>query len=239
MTRGARVLRVKGKDAWWTVGVIDPLAAPAIRAALGARVVTPNRLSAASAAVAVVAGASFAAEQLVGGALLFQLSFLLDCMDGKVAHSRGQASRYGGYVDSVTDALRVVACFAGLAYAIADDAGFDRADVVAVALYPVLAYTVILTGKAWPDRSPTAPLELPASSSAFLRAAPRRAGSPFSGVDGEAVLFTLAPLAGEPVVGLWVAVAFNAFHLLASAALRVRRVYAHRRETTGAPGAGN
>ncbi len=215
-------LRVKRKDAWWTVAVIDPLAAPLLRALLAKRWITANRLSAASLAVALAAGAAFAAERLVAGALLFQLSFLLDCMDGKLAHSRGQSSRYGGYVDSLVDAFRVVACFAGLVYAIADDAGFERRDIVAVALYPVLAYTVIVTGKAWPDRGAAEPLELPASTRAFVRAVPSRAGTPMSGVDGEAVLYTLAPLAGAPLAGVWVAVVFNAVHLLAAAAARVR-----------------
>src|SRR3954451_18875249 len=70
-------LPVKERDAVWTAYVIDPLAAPLVARVRGRRAVTPNRLTLASAVVAVGAAVAFALGPLLAGALLFQLSFLL------------------------------------------------------------------------------------------------------------------------------------------------------------------
>jgi phosphatidylglycerophosphate synthase len=225
-------LRVKKKDAWWTVVVVDPVAAPLLRALYQAPQVTPNRLTVASLTVAIAAGFSYASGTLVLGALLFQLSFLLDCMDGKLAHSRDQLSRFGGWFDSVIDGFRVVFCYGGLVWSFADD-DLSRATTAVIALYPVLSYTVIVTGKAWPDRPPSEALSLNASTISFVRASPRRAGSPASGVDAEAAVFTLGPLLAEPVIGIWVGAGLNLVHLLGTAPVRtVRALSVERRATT-------
>ena len=55
------------------------------------------------------------------------------------------------------------------------------------------------------QRPPAPPLELPASTMAMLRAAPRRLGFPGSTVDAEAAVFTLGPILAMPVIGLWLA----------------------------------
>jgi phosphatidylglycerophosphate synthase len=84
MTAPVRIV-VKAKDAWWTVAVVDPLVAPLLRAAFRRPWVTPNRLSVVSALAALASAGSFAAGSLIAGAVLYQVSFLFDCMDGKLA----------------------------------------------------------------------------------------------------------------------------------------------------------
>jgi hypothetical protein len=223
------VLTVKQKDAWWTVAVIDPIAASLLHVLCGIRWITPNRLSVASLIVALAAGSSLATGDLILGGLLFQLSFLLDCMDGKLAHSRGQLSEFGGWIDSVVDAARLAVCYGGLIWSLAGTSELGRADMLVAGVYPLLGYAVIVTGSAWPRRDPPTGLILAASPLAFARALPHRLGTPASSVDAEAVVFTLGPLLGQPVIGIWVGAAFNLVHLLVSVGVRGAHVTSRSR----------
>jgi hypothetical protein len=172
--------------------------------------------------IAAGAVAAFAVGWLVVGALLFQASFVIDCMDGKLASLRQQFGRYGGFFDVVADTLRFGGCAAALAYSAAPDASDVAAWAAVLALYPAVHYGVIVTGSAWPDRGPKQMVNVPASPLALLRAAPSRLAKPGSTVDAEAVAFTIGPLTGHPLAGVLVAVALNAFHLLAGTAVRLR-----------------
>ena len=108
----------KSRDAWWTVLLVDPLAvAPgpargsvpvdhaehALRARLRLR---PGR------------GRSASPWQdrwwLVAGALLFHLSFVVDCMDGKIARLNGTGSMFGAWFDFMFDRIRVIVCTVAL-----------------------------------------------------------------------------------------------------------------------------
>src|SRR3954453_13527604 len=111
----------KAHDAVWTVVVTDPIAVP-IAGALGRLGwVTPNRLTLVATLFAAGAAAAFATEQLILGAILFQMSFAVDCMDGKLAASRGLSSRWGGFVDVAGDMVRIVGCTLALGVAMLDE----------------------------------------------------------------------------------------------------------------------
>jgi phosphatidylglycerophosphate synthase len=214
MTAHARIV-VKAKDAWWTVAVVDPVAAPLLRAAFRRPWVTPNRLSVASALTAVASAGAFAAGSLVAGAVLYQVSFLFDCMDGKLAQSRGETDPLGAYVDTLVDMLRLLACYAGLVWAISGG-DLSRSETLMVALFLPLALAGIRTGAVAPSRSETpAPLLLAASALAFVRAAPRRLGLPGTSVDAEALVFTLGPLTGRPVIAIELGCGLMFVHLVA------------------------
>ena len=78
----------KRRDAWWTVWLVDPLASRLVWLVAPWRWVTPNRLTTAAFAIGVGSAVCFwqgGYGWLVLGALLFHLSFVLDCMDGKIA----------------------------------------------------------------------------------------------------------------------------------------------------------
>ncbi|MEV4345673.1 CDP-alcohol phosphatidyltransferase family protein [Actinoplanes sp. NPDC049596] len=107
----------KDKDAWWTVLLVDPLASRLIRLVAPFRSVTPNRLTVLAFLVGLGSALCFwraSYPWLLAGALLFHLSFVLDCMDGKIARLREESSAFGSWLDYVFDRLRVLACAVGL-----------------------------------------------------------------------------------------------------------------------------
>lgn len=98
---------LKRIDAWWTVLLVDPLAAPLARRLRDVRWVTPLGLTLAAHALGVVSAVLFAAGWLVPAAVIFEVRFVLDCADGKLARLRGATSALGAFVDYVGDYLVV------------------------------------------------------------------------------------------------------------------------------------
>jgi hypothetical protein len=112
-----RARTYKDRDAWWTVWLVDPLAARLVRLVAPYRVVTPNRLTAAALLLGLAAAGTFAQRSvpwLVAGAVLFHLSFVLDCMDGKIARLNGTGSIFGVWLDFVLDRVKVLICAVAL-----------------------------------------------------------------------------------------------------------------------------
>ena len=84
----------KAKDAWWTVLLVDPIASRLVVPVANYTNITPNQISAVSFVVGMFAAYSFyvgSAEALLVGAILYHISFILDCMDGKIARLKGTA----------------------------------------------------------------------------------------------------------------------------------------------------
>jgi phosphatidylglycerophosphate synthase len=104
----------KRRDAWWTVWLVDPLASRLVRLVAPWRWVTPNLLTTLAFVIGLGSAAAFWRGSLLIGALLFHLSFVLDCMDGKIARLNGTGSVFGAWLDYVFDRLRVLACAVGL-----------------------------------------------------------------------------------------------------------------------------
>ncbi|RSN68826.1 MULTISPECIES: CDP-alcohol phosphatidyltransferase family protein [Actinomadura] len=103
----------KARDAWWTVLLVDPLAARLVKVTANRTRITPNQLTVAALVLGLAAGACFAMadwQWLLAGALLYHLSFTLDCMDGKIARLKGTGSVFGAWLDYIFDRLRVLAC---------------------------------------------------------------------------------------------------------------------------------
>src|SRR3954465_6717559 len=99
----------KRRDAWWTVWLVDPLASRLVWLVSPWRSVTPNRLTFAAFVLGLVSAACFWHQGyawLLAGAVLFHLSFVLDCMDGKIARLNGTGSVFGAWLDYVFDRLR-------------------------------------------------------------------------------------------------------------------------------------
>jgi phosphatidylglycerophosphate synthase len=103
----------KGRDSWWTVLLVDPLASRLVWLVARYPWVTPNRLTIAALILGCAAAAGFATATRTGlivGAVLFHLSFVLDCMDGKVARLNGNGSIFGAWLDYILDRVRVLVC---------------------------------------------------------------------------------------------------------------------------------
>ncbi|MDA8371265.1 MAG: CDP-alcohol phosphatidyltransferase family protein [Nocardiopsaceae bacterium] len=107
----------KSRDAWWTVFLVDPLAARLVVWTANRTNITPNQITFGAGVLGVGSAVCFALGDwpwLVAGALLFHLSFVLDCMDGKIARLKNNGSVFGAWVDFVFDRIRFFGCMMAL-----------------------------------------------------------------------------------------------------------------------------
>ncbi|MDX2707692.1 CDP-alcohol phosphatidyltransferase family protein [Streptomyces sp. PA03-6a] len=112
-----RRLTEKKRDAWWTVFLVDPVATPLVRWTARWTRLTPNQITWGALFLGLGAAACFALADwkwLIIGAVLYHFSFILDCMDGKLARLTGKGSEFGGWLDYIFDRIRVVCCAAAL-----------------------------------------------------------------------------------------------------------------------------
>ncbi|KUP95729.1 CDP-alcohol phosphatidyltransferase family protein [Thermobifida cellulosilytica] len=107
----------KKRDAWWTVFLVDPLAGRLVVWTANHTSITPNQLTFGAGVLGLASALCFTQGSwpwLVAGALLFHLSFVLDCMDGKIARLKGTGSVFGAWVDFVFDRIRFFVCMMAL-----------------------------------------------------------------------------------------------------------------------------
>ena len=79
---------------------------------------SPNAITVASLFIGLAAAYCFALgsrPSLLAGALLLQVSLIVDCADGEVARLTGKYSVLGGWLDAVTDRVKEFVAYAGLA----------------------------------------------------------------------------------------------------------------------------
>jgi phosphatidylglycerophosphate synthase len=103
----------KARDAWWTVFLVDPLAGRLVLRIANRTSITPNQLTWGALVLGLGSAGCFlnsSWQWLVAGAVLYHLSFVLDCMDGKIARLKGTGTVLGGWLDYVFDRVRVLAC---------------------------------------------------------------------------------------------------------------------------------
>jgi hypothetical protein len=80
---------------------------------------TPNQITIASFAIGLYAAFLFAQGDtwsLIGGAILLQVSIIVDCVDGEIARYTRKFSELGAWLDAITDRVKEYAVFLGLAY---------------------------------------------------------------------------------------------------------------------------
>jgi len=117
----------KRRDSWWTVYVVDPVACRVALVVANRTRITPNELTVFSLVLGAISAAFLATDRLAAGAVMFYLSFMVDCVDGKIARLKGTGTPFGLWLDYVGDRIRVVLCAAGLAYgqyALTGDVGY-------------------------------------------------------------------------------------------------------------------
>lgn len=218
----------KPLEAIWTRLVIDPPADRLIRPLAKLSWITPNRITFAAGLLALASAGAFVAGQLAFAAVLFQLRFLVDCLDGRLARIRGTATVWGASFDLAVDVVGISLNYAALAsYLVSTDAAdplLIAGIVTANGLHLwTLAHRKSLPGGAQHDWLETgnrqAELGERASLSGRYVAMMARHGmvpTPYA-VEMEALALTLLPLGAAltstewPVVwGLWLATAFYA-----------------------------
>jgi len=77
--------------------------------------VTPNLITSLGAAIVVLSAVAFATGWIRLGGGLLVLSGVIDTLDGQVARSSGQATRFGAFYDSTLDRVGDGATFIGIA----------------------------------------------------------------------------------------------------------------------------
>jgi phosphatidylglycerophosphate synthase len=80
---------------------------------------TPNQVTIASFAIGLLAAFMFSKGtflDLLAGAILLQLSIVVDCVDGELARYTRKFSQLGAWLDAITDRVKEYAVFLGLAY---------------------------------------------------------------------------------------------------------------------------
>ncbi|MFE0871555.1 CDP-alcohol phosphatidyltransferase family protein [Streptomyces rochei] len=111
--RAVQKLTCKKRDAWWTVFLVDPVATRMLIVLARFRFITPNRVTWAALFIGLASAGFFLqgdSRSLLIGALLYHLSFILDCIDGKLARLKGNGTVFGGWLDYVFDRIRVLFC---------------------------------------------------------------------------------------------------------------------------------
>ncbi|MGW7270011.1 CDP-alcohol phosphatidyltransferase family protein [Streptomyces sp. NPDC054864] len=92
---------------------MDPVATRLVRFLARFGRVTPNGVTWSALLLGIAAAGFFVRGDqlsLVIGALLYHVSFILDCVDGKLARLKGNGTVFGGWLDYVFDRIRVLCC---------------------------------------------------------------------------------------------------------------------------------
>jgi hypothetical protein len=108
---------VKSGDGFFTTFFVSPYSKYLARFA-ARRGWTPNEITIASLGVGLLAAASFALGTRFGlilGAVLLQVSFTVDCVDGQLARYTRTFSKLGAWLDSVFDRMKEYLVYGGLA----------------------------------------------------------------------------------------------------------------------------
>jgi len=108
---------VKGSDGFFTTFFVSPYSKYIARWA-ARRGFTPNQVTTVSVLIGLVAAIAFATGErwgLIAGAILLQLAFTTDCVDGQLARYTRTFSKLGAWLDSVFDRTKEYLAFAGLA----------------------------------------------------------------------------------------------------------------------------
>jgi phosphatidylglycerophosphate synthase len=215
--RGHR-LGAKPRDYWWTVLAVDPLAVPLVRVMAARRWPTPDAVTLASLALGLPVGVAFAfggRGGLIAGAVGFYVSFLLDCVDGKLARVVGETSARGRALDELADGARRASAAVGLTVHLWRHG--DPGDVVWAAAYGILSSYFMEISGAPRGESPTR------AGSAWSRALARRRLLPTPGIpDASAVVYVIGPLVGVLVPALALGLAMVMVAILLTVRRRLR-----------------
>lgn len=88
--------------------------------------VTPNQVTGLSALLAIVAAYFFSygdTRSMIQGGIIFEISLILDSVDGELARAKGLASEWGRIVDGIGDYVSSIAVLIGLMIGLPDSTG--------------------------------------------------------------------------------------------------------------------
>jgi len=109
---------IKKKDGWWASIFSGPLANRFLEPICEISWISPNFITITSLVIGLIASYFFFRAShldLIIGAVLVQLSFIVDCMDGQLARYRQQFSTLGAWLDRISDRVKDFFYFFSLA----------------------------------------------------------------------------------------------------------------------------
>lgn len=113
----------RANDGFFSVFVLRKFSKLFTWAAVRLRV-TPNQITLISFAIGLLSAYEFSRGDfwsIFTGALLLQLSIIVDCVDGELARYTRRFSQLGAWLDAITDRIKEYLVFFGLAYGAARD----------------------------------------------------------------------------------------------------------------------
>lgn len=199
----SKTLGAKPRDYFFTVLAVDPVALPLVRLLAGKRWLTPDQVSWLSLLMGIPVGLAFALGTRLGllvGAVFWYLSFVFDCVDGKLARLLGNSSPKGAVLDSLGDGARRASGVIGIASYLWQ--AEDRADVWLALVFGVLAfYFIEISGG---ER--TEPTTGVGSRWSQMLARYRLLPNPGM-TDVSAIVFVIGPVTGLVIPALWLGTA--------------------------------
>jgi hypothetical protein len=216
----------KKSDYWWTVLFTDPIAIPLVRLLARRRWMTPDQVSILAAVLGLAVGPVLGIGtrvSFIAGGLLFQIAFIVDCVDGKLARALGTTSTRGESLDVLGDSIRRASASLGLIV------GIWRLEEAEVAfwwaiVYVALAYFFIeLSGgsevrqEAWYKKNPGSP---DVRGPRWTEALASRRLLPTPGMpDVQAIVFVIGPVTSLIVPAL----ALGTMMVAGGALINIRR----------------
>ncbi len=106
---------IKTRDGWWASIFAGPVANRLLQPIADIQWITPNLITISSLIIGIIAAYCFYSGAYITGAILVQLSFIVDCMDGQLARYRQQFSKLGAWLDRISDRIKDFLYFFALA----------------------------------------------------------------------------------------------------------------------------
>lgn len=113
------------------------------------RSVSANEVTVAGFALAILAGLSFAVGTYWGGiagALFYWASMVFDCSDGEVARGSLSDSKFGAWLETVTDYLSYFVVLGGIVWGDLRWEGFDHHTIAAIVAAPTSLLIMLIVG---------------------------------------------------------------------------------------------
>ncbi len=96
---------------WWAIVFNLPTAKYITHYIVNKTEITPNQVTTISFLFAIFSGVAFYFQNYFEGAILYQISYTLDIVDGSIARSKNLSSKIGAFYDVFTDWLKAPILF--------------------------------------------------------------------------------------------------------------------------------
>lgn len=196
----------KKRDYWWTVLAVDPVAIPVTKLLAKRRWLTPDEVTIISLVLGLLTGLFFAVGDrwaLIVGGLVYYVSFVLDCVDGKLARSLDVSSPRGHALDAMSDSARRTSAAIGIVvYLLYSAEAVQAHEIVLAAAFGVLGgYFIEISGAEKGEGAG-------GIRGRWSAALAKRRLLPTPGMpDISALVYVIAPIAGLIVPALYVGLA--------------------------------